>query len=218
MTPSNPGSRDGRAANWATVVAVLISAGALIGTSDQLDLSRKGQIADRFSKTVELLSSDGTGKRLGGIYALEQIAKESPEYRTAVKNALAGFVRVSSHQPGPTCAAAGLAQYPDIAAAVAILADQIPKDVQMSIELAGPEPIAYPPATSGRWANNAESFIDLSGSCLHGTKLERSRLNYARLNGADMSDSAFDGASLQHAQLGASGSEGSVKRWKQRSR
>lgn len=197
MTASNPGSRDGRAANWATVVAVLISAGALIGTSvssqHQLDLSRKGQIADRFSTTVELLSSEGTGKRLGGIYALEQIANESPEYRTAVKNALAGFVRVSSHQSGPTCAAADLAQYPDIAAAVAILADQIPK--------------GGPTTTPARWANNAKSFIDLAGSCLRGTNLERSRLNYARLSGADMGDSAFDGASLQHAQLGASGSE-----------
>ncbi|MGE2736243.1 pentapeptide repeat-containing protein [Mycolicibacterium vaccae] len=198
MTSGGSGSsRGGNAANWAAVVAVVVSIFNIFLTtwSSQRDLalSGRGQIADRFSTTVELLSSEGSGKRLGAIYALEQIARDSPEYRSATKNALAGFVRVSSRELGPNCARAGLAESPDIAAAVSILADQVPEGIA--------------PTGPGRWTNSAASFIDLAGACLHARNLERSRLDYARLSGADIAESAFDGASLRHARLGANGSE-----------
>src|SRR5205823_3729030 len=46
--------------------------------TDQQDLTRQGQIADRFTKAIEQLGSQNNlDVRLGGIYALEQIARDS---------------------------------------------------------------------------------------------------------------------------------------------
>jgi len=51
----------------------------------QLGISTRGQMTDRFTKAIEQLgaqSRDGTSdltRRLGGVYALESIARESPE-------------------------------------------------------------------------------------------------------------------------------------------
>ncbi|WP_162264269.1 pentapeptide repeat-containing protein [Mycobacterium sp. Root265] len=206
MTASDTGepSGGGNFTNTLAVIALVASIASVIFTTvsdlGDLALSGKGQLADRFSNTVELLNSDGTGKRLGAIYALQQIAKESPDYRNAVKNALAGFVRVDSRKLGHECRRVGLAENPDLAAAVEILADQKPEN-------SGGSAAGANKSDSGRWANNATSFVDLTGACLYARNLERSRLDYARLNGADLGDSAFDSASLRHARLGASGSE-----------
>ena len=44
-----------------------------------LKATQEKQVADRFSKAVEQLGSENTHARLGGIYALEQIAKDAEE-------------------------------------------------------------------------------------------------------------------------------------------
>jgi ABC-type nickel/cobalt efflux system permease component RcnA len=69
-----------------------------------LDLSRKGQINDRFIKAIEQLGAidQGGGKkleiRLGGIYALEQIAKDSPDdHHWPIMEILTAYVR--AHAP-----------------------------------------------------------------------------------------------------------------------
>jgi uncharacterized protein YjbI with pentapeptide repeats len=55
---------------------------------------KAGQLASRFSKAIELLSQDDT--KIGGIYALEQIAIESPaNYLGTAIEVLSSFVRGS---------------------------------------------------------------------------------------------------------------------------
>ncbi|MCC6312913.1 MAG: hypothetical protein IT337_02780, partial [Thermomicrobiales bacterium] len=44
-------------------------------TEESLQVSQEGQITDRFSKAVEQLGSDNLSVRLGGVYALERIAR-----------------------------------------------------------------------------------------------------------------------------------------------
>ncbi len=46
-------------------------------TAKNLEIAQEGLITERFSKAVELLGSDKVDARLGGIYALERIARES---------------------------------------------------------------------------------------------------------------------------------------------
>jgi uncharacterized protein YjbI with pentapeptide repeats len=64
-----------------------------------LDLSRKGQTNDRFTKAIEQIgTADQAGKkrlevRLGGIYALEQIAKDSPDHYWPIMEVLTAYVR-----------------------------------------------------------------------------------------------------------------------------
>ncbi|WP_413175037.1 pentapeptide repeat-containing protein [Anabaena azotica] len=52
------------------------------------------QITERFSKAIELLGNQQIEVKLGGIYALEQIAKDSPEkYHWTIMEVLTAFVR-----------------------------------------------------------------------------------------------------------------------------
>ncbi|MGM3307846.1 pentapeptide repeat-containing protein [Anabaena sp. WFMT] len=52
------------------------------------------QITERFSKAIELLGNKEIEVKLGGIYALEQIAKDSPEkYHWTIMEVLTAFVR-----------------------------------------------------------------------------------------------------------------------------
>lgn len=62
-----------------------------------LDVSRKSQTTERFVKAIEQLGQSGNDKltiRLGGIYALEQIAKDAPdEYHFPIMEVLTAYVR-----------------------------------------------------------------------------------------------------------------------------
>jgi hypothetical protein len=62
---------------------------------------KAGQIATRFSKAIELLPKEkDTTSRIGGIYALEQIAREAPEnYLWTVIEVISAFVRNAEVDP-----------------------------------------------------------------------------------------------------------------------
>ncbi|ACK66835.1 pentapeptide repeat protein [Rippkaea orientalis PCC 8801] len=54
-------------------------------------------VTERFSKAVEQLGSDKIQTRLGAIYSLEQIAKDSDIYHSIVIGVLTSFLRINSH-------------------------------------------------------------------------------------------------------------------------
>jgi hypothetical protein len=60
-----------------TLGAVVFVAGALVFTARNYGLSREGQVTDRCTKAIEQLGSDKLGVRIGGIYALERVARDS---------------------------------------------------------------------------------------------------------------------------------------------
>jgi hypothetical protein len=75
------------------VAGVSVAAVALIRHFAQTDADRQRRITESFSKAVEQLGSDKLEVRLGGIYSLERISKESPDdYWTVMEN-LTAFVR-----------------------------------------------------------------------------------------------------------------------------
>lgn len=77
---------------------LLLVVGAL-STWRQVHISRHGQITDRISRAVEQLASESINVRLGGLYALERVAKNSYEDRTTITSILTAFVR--THAPSP---------------------------------------------------------------------------------------------------------------------
>jgi uncharacterized protein YjbI with pentapeptide repeats len=82
--------------------ALLILTGAAIGaavTLRQVRTTREGQITDRYTKAVDQLGSQHLDVRLGGIYALERIARDSPPDRPTIEEVLTAFIR--SHAPWP---------------------------------------------------------------------------------------------------------------------
>jgi hypothetical protein len=77
---------------------VAVAGVALLRHFAQTAADRQRRITESFSKAIEQLGSDKIEVRLGGIYSLERISKESPnDYWTVIEN-LTAFVRERSHR------------------------------------------------------------------------------------------------------------------------
>jgi hypothetical protein len=63
------------------------------------DLTREGQVTDRYTRAIDQLGHEAVDVRLGAIYALERIAKDSPPDRVTVAEVLTAFIR--GHAPWP---------------------------------------------------------------------------------------------------------------------
>jgi uncharacterized protein YjbI with pentapeptide repeats len=79
--------------------AVFLGATAYVGYQnfkvgeENLRVLEEKQVTERFSKAIEHLGSDTIDIRLGGIYALEQIAYNSSTYHWTIVEILSAFVR-----------------------------------------------------------------------------------------------------------------------------
>jgi hypothetical protein len=78
------------------LAALFVVAGAA-ATWQQIRIAREGQITERFTRAIDHLGSEKLDVRLGGIYALERIALNSPADRASVTPILGAFVR--GHAP-----------------------------------------------------------------------------------------------------------------------
>jgi hypothetical protein len=58
-----------------------------------LELGRAAQLTERYAKAIEQLSMESSDSRLGALYSLERIARDSPEDRAAVIEVLDSFVQ-----------------------------------------------------------------------------------------------------------------------------
>ena len=65
----------------------------------QQEIEREGQITERFVQAIDQLGGDKVDVRLGGIYTLERIARDSPADRAAIGEILTAYIRV--HAPRP---------------------------------------------------------------------------------------------------------------------
>ncbi|WP_344742843.1 pentapeptide repeat-containing protein [Streptosporangium vulgare] len=176
----------------ATTVAVLISliftAQGLTQTAQSLDaareeqriareglsVARKGQIADRFSRAVEQLASKSTDVRIGGIYALEGVAKEDVSYRDTTIDLLATYV-VGHGLKG---------------------ADLQPRDIQGALTVLGR---ARPVNPEAGWLQLGRARIP--GARLRGLHLARSNLMQADLSEALVDDTDLSEADLRATDL-----------------
>ncbi|QUY45631.1 hypothetical protein [Acaryochloris marina] len=74
------------------LVGITVLSGAYF-TWQRLEVSREDQITDRYTKAIDQLGSEHLEVRLGGIYALERLAKDSPKDQETVMEVLTAFVR-----------------------------------------------------------------------------------------------------------------------------
>lgn len=68
----------------------------LQSTRRQLSIAEQGQLTERFTRAVDQLGSDRLDLRLGGIYALERIARDSPPDRATIGEVLTAYIRQRS--------------------------------------------------------------------------------------------------------------------------
>ncbi|MGY1436635.1 pentapeptide repeat-containing protein [Streptomyces reniochalinae] len=67
---------------------------------EQAELTREGQVTDRYVEAIKLLADEEATKCLGGIYALERIMKDSEKDHSTVVEVLAAFIRERSPSSG----------------------------------------------------------------------------------------------------------------------
>jgi uncharacterized protein YjbI with pentapeptide repeats len=175
-------ARDAARGRLLQLGAGLFAAAALIYTARNFTLSRTGQVTDRYTKAIEQLGAGGLDVRIGGIYALERVARDSARDHPTIMEVLAAFIREHSHEqwpppvgnePGAAPPARGTR--PDVQAAVTVLGRRNTRHDRQRINLAG---------------------ADLTGAVLY-----RANLTRANLTGADLTRAALAGADLTRASL-----------------
>lgn len=73
-------------------------------TRQQLQTTEQGQITDRYTAAAGQLGSPDPEVRLGGIYALQRLATDSPHDQTTIMTVLASYIRLRAQgtpPPGP---------------------------------------------------------------------------------------------------------------------
>ena len=166
----------------AAIGALVFTSQSLRATQKQIEISEQGQLTERFGKAVEQLGSEKLELRLGRIYALERLARDSARDHPTVMQVLAAFVR--SHTPGTACSSK-----PEMPTVPTV-------DVQAALTVIG------------RDAVHAElkDRLDLRKTCLvHGNltdaNLARAYLTDAILTRADLTRVYLTGAYLSDADL-----------------
>ena len=174
-----------------TLAAGLFAAGALLYTALTFNLTRQGQVTGRYTQAVKQLGSKKLDVRIGGIYALERIARDSARDHPTVMEVLATFIRDHSHEQWPlpehdTDPAPPQTTRPDVQAAVTVVGR---RNIKYDIRI--------------RYAKRRIVYrsIDLSHAVLPGANLNSATLIFANLKGAYLDGATLIGAHLDGADL-----------------
>jgi uncharacterized protein YjbI with pentapeptide repeats len=174
-----------------------------VDASREERLVEQGQVTERFNRAVDQLGHGNLDVRLGGLYSLERIARDSEADRAAIYEILTAYVR--GHAPWPPQRATtpevvdeslgGLASQPDRLAPDQRLEDlpllQIrAADVQAALTILGRRP---------RCAGDRR--LDLARTDLRGADLEGAHPEKAYLRGTHLERAYLDGAHLEEADL-----------------
>jgi len=174
------------------VISGLLFAWQQLGnTAETLRVSQQGQITERFTRAVDQLGSDDVTIRLGGIYALDRIAGDSPQDYVPAMQVLASYVRGASPRSaaGSTPGPAGSA------------GRDFPIDVQAVLTILGGRTVPWPAPRCLDLSGADLAFANLANANLVGICLERTDLASANLVGADLQGTTMSGANPTHADL-----------------
>jgi uncharacterized protein YjbI with pentapeptide repeats len=180
---------------WASVrntsASTALSSRAVEAAQRTVELTEQGQVTDRYTKAIDQLGSDKLDVRIGGIYALERVVRDSPRDHPAVMEVLTAFIREHSRepwQPFKTDADSGAPGAdrpekplrPDVQAAISVVGRRNHTDDVQRLDLTG---------------------ADFAGGNLANAQLQRAILTQATLAGAVLLSSDLTGALLFHADL-----------------
>jgi hypothetical protein len=141
------------------------------------DLDREGQMTDRFSKAVTHLGDATLAVRLGGMYELERVAKDSSKDHGSVMEILAAYIREKSpliKNDQPTTPVANTSENRE--------RKPLPIDIQVALTIIGRRTVANDPLTLD---------IDLSNCYISGAKLSEMDFQSTNFSGSDLSGVNF---------------------------
>jgi len=185
-------------------LAGLGALGSLAIATRTYRLTQQGQITDRYTRAIEQLGSDKLDVRLGGIYALERIAADSPRDHPTVVEVLSAFVREHGQPPtSPTGAMLSVKPASDVQAALDVLG-RLPQRSGVSRGDLSAALVAFAglPRANLSGAVLNETYLPgavLFKANLSGVSLILADLSGAVLEGADLSGAILDGVDLRKA-------------------
>lgn len=173
------------------------------------ELTEQGQVTDRYTKAIDQLGSDKLDVRIGGIYALERVARDSAADHPTVMEVLTAFIREHSRErwppPDPDGQKRARSIRPDVQAAVTVVGRRGPeRDIQpIDLTLAD---LGGADLTAANLRGAKLFGVDLTSADLTRADLTRADLMNANLaatnlTGADLTDADLDGADLGSATL-----------------
>jgi uncharacterized protein YjbI with pentapeptide repeats len=183
----------------------------------QVQTARRGQITDRFTKSVDQLGSTERQVCVGGVYALNQVA-DTPEYTRAVAEVLLAYLKSKSDPSRPGSQPAVLAPpemdvpTPEIdkQAIIRILVQENlwNRAVAGRLDLSSIN-VAYAPLNGAalsraKMAGAKLHYADLQNADLQATDMYRAEFDHANLDGADLSGADIRNASFASASFSAS--------------
>lgn len=172
-----------------TVLAGAIATTGAVLTGLSYRLSRQGQVTERFTRAVEQLGHDKTEVKVGAIYALERIARDSSVDHGPIVEVLTAYVREHAPWLGTEneTRSSGEPDFPrrpepDVQAALTVLArrNSDNDDPRVQVRL---------------------SRTDLRGASLRGGDFKNARFRGAHLEGARLEGADFENAKFHHAHL-----------------
>jgi hypothetical protein len=174
--------------------SLVISQKSALTSQESLELSRQGQITDRFTKAMEEFgAADAKGQRklevrLGGIYSLERIAKDSQRDHWTIMEAFCTYVRENA--PRKPHDSGGKEQPVDLSV-------HSRADIQTVITVLG---------RRDRKDEGDDQVLRLANSSLRGVDFRkadfaRAEFRSAHLRWADLTGANFSMADLRSADL-----------------
>lgn len=173
-----------------TLRQVRASEGNLENARHTLETTRQGQVNDRFIKAIEQLGDkDSITMRLGGIYALEGIARQSDDLYWPVMEVLTGFLREYARPPAEV-----FEPEIEIESDSAVTLQKLrPTDIQAIFTVLARRRKSY--------TNGEMERLDLRGTHWRSTDLRGTDLSGADFAGADFGRADLFGTDLRGAVL-----------------
>ncbi|MEV3991079.1 pentapeptide repeat-containing protein [Streptomyces sp. NPDC049837] len=186
------------------------------------ELTRQGQASERFTRSIDQLGSERTETRIGGVYGLEQIARQSPDSRLPVIEVLVAYLhRRAGRRPESTASPAPTpsppretGEYripepeldPDVQAAATVIARRrtAPTDPHLDLSRLSLAWVDMPGAklVDANLIFTNMRFADLRNSDMHSTVQNHLHPDYrVSLREANLSNAQLQGADLSGAGL-----------------
>jgi uncharacterized protein YjbI with pentapeptide repeats len=187
--PERAISRDAIRASLVQAVGGGLVALGLVFTARTFSVTRQSHITERYTAAIDQLGSQSGHVRLGGIYALERIARDSKRDESTITEVLCAFVR----SKGTTSPGAATEQ--EAQAALNVIGRLPGSGAFRKLDIRGAD-------LSGMNFSKAK----LAGADLSDAKLMRAQMAKADLRGAtfaraDLTRASLDGADLSGATL-----------------
>ena len=169
-------------ATRATLVQAIGGLGLIITAyfaQQNLKVTQEKQVTERFAKAIEQLGNENIHVRLGAIYALERISKDSDSDYWQVMEILTAYVRETSpYSPRDKT-------------------ENQPPPIAINIQAV----LTIIKRRTKSYTQGEENYLNLSKSNLKGADLQGADLKGAYLQGANLQGAYFRGADLRGASF-----------------